>query len=161
MLFLNPDGVAVKLEKRWLDTLLVIMFLLGSRAFAAPRMETPFEHSGGRDTPRYAGTVAWLEKLAASSPIISTGTFGVSPQGRSLPVVVADLAGRFTPAEHGERGDHVVLLVEACIHAGESCGKDAGMILLRDLAGDPRSGRRWAGPMRGPPAPPSGPSPFP
>ena len=27
-----------------------------------------------------------------------------------------------------------MLLVQACIHAGESCGKDAGMLWLRDLA---------------------------
>jgi len=131
----------VKLEKPWLNQLLIAVFLLGGRAFAAPRLETPCEQSGGRETPRYAETMAWFETLAASSPIISTGTFGISPQGRSLPVVVADLAGRFNPDEHRERGDHAVVLVEAGIHAGESCGKDAGMTLLRDLAEDPQLAR--------------------
>lgn len=101
------------------------------------RPVTPFEASGGRRTPRYEETVVWLRDLASSSPLLDYGTFGTSPEGRALPVVVADLRGRFTPAALADRGPgHVVALVQACIHAGESCGKDAGMLLLRDLAAD-------------------------
>lgn len=98
---------------------------------------TPFEASGGRRTPRYDETVTWLRDLAAASPLLDYATFGTSPEGRPLPVVVADLRGRFTAEALADRGpDHAVLLVQACIHAGESCGKDAGMVLLRDLAAD-------------------------
>lgn len=97
-------------------------------------LRTPYEESGGLDTPRYEQTVAWCADLAAATPLLEFVTFGVSPQGRSLPLVIADLHGRFTPEEHRDRSGHTVLLVEACIHAGESCGKDAGMLLLRDLA---------------------------
>ena len=103
---------------------------------------TPFEESGGARTPRYEETVAWCNRLADASPIIHYDTFGVSPEGRPLPLVVADLEGRFDPRDHEQRGDRTVLLVEACIHAGESCGKDAGMVLLRDLAADADLARR-------------------
>lgn len=98
---------------------------------------TPFELSGGRETPRYAETVAWLEELADASDLMRLTDFGVSPQGRALPLVIVDGRGRFEPDAPADRGDRIVLLVEACIHAGESCGKDAGMLLLRDLAADP------------------------
>jgi hypothetical protein len=97
---------------------------------------TPFEASGGLRTPRYDETVAWCRDLAAGSDLLFFGSFGVSPEGRPLPVVVADRRGRFTPEEHAERDGHVVLLLQAAIHAGEPCGKDAGMLLLRDLAAD-------------------------
>ena len=97
-------------------------------------VETPFETADGQRTPRYAETVAWCADLAASSPLLHMTEFGTSPRGRALPLVVADREGRFTPDLRSERS---VVLVQACLHAGESCGKDAGMQLLRDLAADP------------------------
>ncbi len=103
----------------------------------ADARQTPFEESAGRRTPTYEETMAWFADLAADSPLIELTSFGTSPQGRSLPLVIADREGRFAAAAHGDREDRVVLLVEACIHAGESCGKDAGMLLLRDLAENP------------------------
>lgn len=112
---------------------------LTTPAAAAPPATppTPFEASGGRRTPRYEETVSWLRDLAASSPLLEMAGFGTSPEGRELPLVVADLDGRFAPGALADRGpDHAVVLVQACIHAGESCGKDAGMLLLRDLAAD-------------------------
>ena len=105
-------------------------------AATGPELLTPFEESGGLDTPRYEETVSWCEDLAASSELLQFTSFGVSPQGRDLPLVIADRRGRFAPADHRERPDHLVLLVEACIHAGESCGKDAGLLLLRNLIED-------------------------
>jgi hypothetical protein len=79
----------------------------------------------------------WFGDLAESSPLIEVTSFGISAQGRDLPLVIADKDGRFDSGTHWERTDHVVLLVQACIHAGESCGKDAGMLLLRDIAENP------------------------
>jgi murein tripeptide amidase MpaA len=99
---------------------------------------TPFEISDGRRTPRYDETMSWLRELDAASTLLSVTDFGTSPEGRPLPLVVADRRGRFTAAQLADRGEgHLVVLVQACIHAGESCGKDAGMLLLRDLAADP------------------------
>ncbi len=108
------------------------MVLLASGS--AVGQDTPYEESGGRITPRYAETVAWLGDLAEGSSLLRLTSFGTSPQGRDLPLIIADRDGRFEPVDHAEREGRVVVLVQACIHAGESCGKDAGMILLRDLA---------------------------
>ena len=90
------------------------------------------EQSGYIKTPRYAETVAFCERLAQASPLAHYTTFGKSPQGRDLPLLIVDKDGLFTPREV-RKTDKVVMLVEACIHSGEPDGKDAGLIFLRDL----------------------------
>jgi hypothetical protein len=59
-------------------------------------------------------------------------TFGTSPQGRELPLVVVSAHGITTPRESRERGLPVVLIING-IHAGEVEGKEASMMLLRDI----------------------------
>ena len=106
--------------------------MLALAAGGAAAQTTPWEEDP-LATPRYAETVAWCEDLAAGSPQVTYTRFGVSPQGRDLPLLVWDAAGLSQPAAcHG--AGRLVLLVQACIHAGESCGKDAGMTWIRDLA---------------------------
>lgn len=125
------------LRRAFIPALVAVMMPAVAAADGTPLPVTPFEASGGRRTPRYDETISWLQDLAASSPLLEYATFGTSPEGRPLPLVVADLRGRSTAEALADRGpDHAVVLVQACIHAGESCGKDAGMVLLRDLATD-------------------------
>jgi hypothetical protein len=85
---------------------------------------TPAESSGFETTPSYAETRAWLEKLVAASPLLKLERFGVTPQGRELYYVRASKGGTGKP----------VLLAQAGIHSGEIDGKDAGLMLLRDIA---------------------------
>jgi hypothetical protein len=105
----------------------------------AADLTTDFEESGGTETPRYAETMAYLEKLAAASPWVHVTDFGKSAQGRDLPLVIVDRNGNFTP-ETVRRSGNAVLLVQACVHAGESEGKDAGLMLIRDMLSDPAKG---------------------
>ncbi len=95
--------------------------------------ETWFELSGGLETPRYEETRDYCRRLADASPLITMTSFGTSPHGRDLMLLVADRDGLSTPDAVRARGG-VVLLIQACIHAGESDGKDAGLMLLRDMA---------------------------
>lgn len=89
---------------------------------------TPSERTGLTASPDYEATRAWLEKLDAASPLVRMESFGRSPEGRDLLVVYASKDGaRFDPHKP-------VLLVQAGIHPGEIDGKDAGMMLLRDMA---------------------------
>ncbi len=85
---------------------------------------TPAEAANFQTTPRYAEVRAWLEQLAAASPLITLHTFGRTGEGRDLLYVRASKGGPPKP----------VVLVQAGIHAGEIDGKDAGLMLLRDLA---------------------------
>ncbi len=94
---------------------------------------TPTERSGMIDTPDYAETVAWLEKLAAASPWVETISFGRSAQGRDLCGVIASREGLDATANLAASAKPT-LLVQGGIHSGEIDGKDAGMMLLRDIA---------------------------
>ena len=97
---------------------------------------TPAEAAHFKTTPDYAETRAWLERLAAAAPqTLRLTRFGVSPEGRDLMLVVAASGGEFTP-EAAHKSGKQILLVQAGIHAGEIEGKDAGLMLLRDLVFD-------------------------
>ncbi len=94
---------------------------------------TDYEKSGGSDTPRYKETISFCKKLADASKMITYTTFGTSPQGRDLPMLILDREGMSEPWAIHAAG-RAILLIQACIHAGESEGKDAGLMLFRDLA---------------------------
>ena len=93
---------------------------------------TPFEASGMESTPRYAETVAWLERAAVSIPQLKLVSIGRSAEGREIWMVIASREGAATPEELAANG-RPTLLVHAGIHSGEIDGKDAGMMLLRDM----------------------------
>ena len=90
---------------------------------------TEFETDPAHDfSPDYAATRAWFDRLDAASDLIRIQQFGVSPEGRPIYAVIASADGaELDPAKP-------VLLAQAGIHPGEIDGKDAGMMLLRDIA---------------------------
>ncbi|MFZ4548104.1 MAG: M14 family metallopeptidase [Bacteroidales bacterium] len=93
---------------------------------------TYYEKSGCVKTSRYSETIDFCKKLDKASALLHYTAFGISPQGRDLPLLIADKNGNFTP-EAVRKSGNAVLLIQACIHAGESDGKDAGLMLLRDM----------------------------
>jgi Zinc carboxypeptidase len=95
--------------------------------------QTLAEKTDYRETPRYDETVAYSRKLADASPLIRFMSFGKSGEGRDLPLLIAASGNSFTP-QTARRAGKVVMMIQACIHAGESDGKDAGLALLRDIA---------------------------
>ena len=103
-----------------------------SKALLRPASDpwaSAFEQDPEHDfSPDYADTRAWFDKLDAASDLIRIEQFGVSPEGRPIYAVIASKDGKaFDPKKP-------VLLVQAGIHPGEIDGKDAGMMLLRDIA---------------------------
>ncbi|OYX58576.1 MAG: carboxypeptidase [Brevundimonas subvibrioides] len=90
---------------------------------------TDFERDPAHDfSPDYAATRAWFDRLDAASDLIRIEQFGVSPEGRPIYAVIASRDGAtLDPSKP-------VLLAQAGIHPGEIDGKDAGMMLLRDIA---------------------------
>ncbi len=95
-------------------------------------LETFYERSGNKETPRYKETLEYCRKLQAASPKVHLLSFGKSAQGRDLPLLIMDKQGFTNPVAIRKAG-RTILLVEACIHPGESEGKDAGLLLIRDL----------------------------
>ncbi|WP_075348676.1 M14 family metallopeptidase [Algoriphagus marinus] len=94
---------------------------------------TPFEKSEGLESPTYKETMAWLEKLANESAYLTMTNAGISEQGRVIHMVIASLDRDFSAAELSTSRKPLIL-IQAGIHAGEIDGKDAGMMLLRDIA---------------------------
>ena len=86
---------------------------------------TPSEARNFEATPSYAETRAYIDRLVAASPLLRVEVFGRTAQGRELYLVRAAKPGR---------SPKPVLLAQAGIHAGEIDGKDAGLMLLRDIA---------------------------
>lgn len=93
---------------------------------------TPAEASGFARTPRYDETVAWLRRLADAAPEIEMVALGKSGDGRALWMAVVSAEGAATPEALRAAGKPTVL-AQAGIHSGEIDGKDAGLMLLRDL----------------------------
>ena len=118
---------------RFKAAVIFLLVMLQALVLRADGWLTDYEQSGFLRTPRYVETIGFCRKLSDASPIVQYTEFGVSPQGRALPLLIADADACFTPETVRAKGK-LVLMVMACIHPGEPEGKDAGLILLRDLA---------------------------
>ena len=90
---------------------------------------TGFEADPEHDfSPNYADTRAWFDRLDAATDLIRIEQFGTSPEGRPIYAVIASRDGaELDPSKP-------LLVAQAGIHPGEIDGKDAGMMLLRDIA---------------------------
>jgi hypothetical protein len=94
---------------------------------------TPTEQNDFVKTPSYAETMSWFRKLSAASEVMEMITVGQSANGRKIEMVIVSLDKTFDKAALRSSAKPL-LLVQAGIHAGEIDGKDAAMMLLRDIA---------------------------
>ena len=122
----------VKLMTRRFFLLLLGCLLYSGIGFTQHVTITPYEKQGGKATPRYAETINYCRELTAFSPLVKMQSIGKSAQGRDIKILIVDKKQNFTP-EAVRRSGNVVLMVQACIHAGEPDGKDAMLLLLRDM----------------------------
>lgn len=122
-------------HRRFMRTLPILASLL----FLFPPLQaqqgwlTPFETSGYVATATLEETRTYLQRLDSASQWISLQNFGLTPQGRDLPLVVVAKNGEFTPEAALASGKEIIL-IQSGIHAGEIDGKDASLMLLREIA---------------------------
>ncbi len=100
---------------------------------AAPDLSTVAERSGFTETGRYDE----VQSLCAAFPKAFPGkvkceSFGTTPLGRPMLVLVASADGTLTP-EAAAKKNRPVFFMQGGIHAGEIDGKDAGLWVLREL----------------------------
>ena len=116
--------------------------LLPALAIVLPPLgaqRTAPERTDAARTSTHAEVLAFLDSLVARGAGIRVGTLGTSPQGRSIPYVVAARPMVSGPAE-AKRSGKPVVYIQANIHAGEVEGKEALLQVLRELTvGDLRS----------------------
>ncbi len=106
---------------------------LGPLAAQEAPLQTVAEKSDFKATSRHADVVAFCEEMAKRSPLIRLGQLGVSGEGRKLPLMILADPPVATPEEAAKSGKMVVFLM-GNIHAGEVDGKEALLMLARDLA---------------------------
>ncbi len=93
------------------------------------------ERSGYQETSTHADVIAFLDTLKTLSKDIYVGSFGRSPGGRDLPMVVLSRPLVRTSVE-AQRLHRPIVFLQGNIHGGEVEGKEAILSVLRDLARD-------------------------
>jgi murein tripeptide amidase MpaA len=94
---------------------------------------TRAELTGFRSTSSYDETLTFLRRLEKTSPSLKLDFYGKTAEGRPMPLVIVSKEKAFRPAAPGLSRKPVVLILNG-IHAGEVDGKDACLMILRDLA---------------------------
>lgn len=88
------------------------------------------------ETSRYADVMEFIAGLQRMSDAVKVETFGVTNEGRSLPLVILSKPAIDSPAQAARSGKPVVFIM-ANIHAGEVEGKEATLHLMRDIVTGP------------------------
>ena len=114
-----------------------MIVVLAGPALAQPvdvaSLKTRAEATDFYETTRYDEVMVFTEKVADGAEKIHRTVFGYTSEGRALPlVVVGDVEG--PSAEAVLASGKTRVFVQANIHAGEVCGKEAMLMLLRSLA---------------------------
>jgi hypothetical protein len=91
------------------------------------------ERTDFRETTRYAEVVSFAGAVAEASPLIHLTTFGYTTEGRPLPLLVIGDVEDASPEAVRATGKTRIYL-QGGIHSGEACGKEALLILLRELS---------------------------
>jgi hypothetical protein len=94
---------------------------------------TTAESTDFNTTSTYMETMQWVEKLCKTTPIMKVVSLGKSAQYRDINMIIVS-EDKIFDKEALRKSSKPILLVQAGIHAGEIDGKDAGMMLLRDIA---------------------------
>jgi len=109
---------------------LIPLLFLAKIAFA---QQTVAEQTDYRATSRHADVLSFCDELVKKSPSVRRIDIGKSGEGRVLPMLVLADPPIATPEEARKSGKLVVLAF-ANIHAGEVDGKEAVLMLARDIA---------------------------
>lgn len=109
-----------------------VMMTAQTGGTAAPEWQTTYERSGYVQTGRYEEAADYCRRLAATSPWAHLITWGTSPQGRPLIGLVMSKERAFTP-EAARKSRKPLVIINNGIHSGEIEGKDAGLLLARDI----------------------------
>ena len=104
-----------------------------STSATPPDWRTTAERTDYKTTATFEETLAYCKRLEAASPIVHFASFGTSPEGRELPLLILSTDRAFTP-EAARATKKPVVLVQNGIHSGEIDGNEACLALARDIA---------------------------
>lgn len=93
---------------------------------------TAYERSGYVGTGDYAEAMAYCRRLEKASPYAKTIVYGRSPEGRDMVALLVSRDRSFSP-EAMTKSAKPLVFVQNGIHSGEIEGKDASLILAREM----------------------------
>ncbi len=99
---------------------------------------TTAESTNYAATSTSAEVQAFIRDLQKLSPLVRVETIATSTEGRAIPLLVI---GKPAPADPLalRRDGRIVVYIQANIHAGEVEGKEASLMLARDIVLDPKT----------------------
>lgn len=118
-------------SKQWFAA--AVLLALSPPLLSGQSLLTVAERSDYKATSKHAEVVEYCERLAKLSPLVRVAELGVTTEGRKLPLVILADPPIATPDEAARSGKLVVFAM-GNIHAGEVDGKEALLMLMRDLA---------------------------
>ena len=126
-----PNAEKTKWALRW--AVGAALLTMATPPACAQALLTVAESSGYKATSKHADVVEYCTQLAKLSPLVRVTELGVTKEGRKLPLVILADPPIATPEEAARSGKLVVFAM-GNIHAGEVDGKEALLMLMRDLA---------------------------
>jgi dipeptidyl-peptidase-4 len=102
---------------------------------AAPR--TTAESTGYTATSTYADVITFIHELQKLSPLVRLETICTTAEGRTVPLLVIGKPVPLDPLAL-RAGKRIAVYLQANIHAGEVEGKEACLMLARDVLLDPK-----------------------
>lgn len=116
---------------------LALMVLTGL-LLAQQGPQTVAEATGYKATSRHADVMAFIREIQRLSPLVRVEILCTSPEGREVPLLVVGKPAPLSP--FGLKADkRMAVYIQANIHAGEVEGKEASLMLLRDIVLDPKT----------------------
>src|SRR5258707_11244524 len=97
-------------------------------------LKTTPEATGYKSTSTYDDVVKFMKAVDEASPIVFYTTYGTTTEGRAMPMAVIGTGLKDASAASVKASGKLRRHIQANVHAGEVEGKEAALVLLRDLA---------------------------
>ena len=127
------DGI--KIFSIYFSLILLLIFSISPLLALSSTKQKPLtvaETSNFTATSRYADVTNFIKALQRQSSLLRVETLCVSPEGRKVPLLVIGEPVPSSPqALSGD--ERVVVYIQANIHAGEVEGKEASLMVARDI----------------------------
>ncbi len=118
-------------------TIVAISILLSQCAISQTDLVTVAEQSEYTSTSTYEDVLSFITELEnRNADYVKIETIAQSTEGYDIPMMIV---ANPLPENPQEVGDRIVIYIQANIHAGEVEGKEAVMMLTRDLLENPDS----------------------
>ncbi|MEA3443207.1 MAG: M14 family metallopeptidase [Bacteroidota bacterium] len=109
-----------------------LLIFIGLNVQAQTKLLTIAEKSAYTSTANYSDVVTYIEELKKLSTKIKVETITTSTEGREIPMLILADPMPSNPALM-QNDERIVLYFQANIHAGEVEGKEASLMLARDI----------------------------